>query len=81
MRYIGFGPGQDEKFYAKHAAIRTRLPAADLKAEQLLHIFGGAEGYVGDGKYIVDSTGGGCPCRQLPIMNLLSKMGRCKSVI
>ena len=39
MRYIGFGPGQDEKFYAKHAAIRTRLPAADLKAERLTCIF------------------------------------------
>ena len=25
-----------------------------MKAERLLHIFGGAEGYVGDGKYIVD---------------------------
>ena len=33
VRYIGFGPGQDEAFYAKQAAIRTRLPAAELKVE------------------------------------------------
>lgn len=34
VHYIGFGPAEDEKFTARKAGLRVRLPAAALRAEQ-----------------------------------------------
>ena len=35
VHYIGFGPAEDEKFTARKAGLRVRLPAAALRAEQI----------------------------------------------